>query len=78
MMDLQLLTRRYLDENGWSIRFMSGKTGLTKNEISKWLRYEKRFNTEKLEKVKKFLGGNSVVKAADIATEVLINEQKSG
>lgn len=58
METLNQVVRKYLDVNGISDKFFQNYIGCSQSLCSKWLKGERKLNSEQLRKTHEFLQGN--------------------
>ena len=63
---LNQIVRKYLDENGISDKFFENYIGCSQSMCSKWLKRERKLNSEQIRKTHEFLSGKHIKTVEDI------------
>lgn len=63
---LNQIVRKYLDENGISDKFFENYIGCSQSMCSKWLKGERKLNSEQIRKTHEFLSGKHIKTVEDI------------
>jgi len=73
---LQEVTKKYLKENGLSVRFMAQKTDINRTSLQLWINGSRNLNIQNIVKIKQFLSGSYIQSAETITAQMVAQSQE--